>query len=68
MTAWGSGRALPCHGYGKRIDQLMRRLVRLRRRLHAADCPPSRMEAIRARMAWLHAAIFALSGEIDCGY
>ena len=59
---------MPCHSYANRIEQLMGRLVRLRRRLNAAGCPPGRQAAMRERLAWLHAAIFALSAEIDCGY
>lgn len=54
--------------YGGRIHQLMGRLQRLPQRLHDPGCEPCLQVALRARMAWLHAAIFAISGEIDCGY
>ena len=54
--------------YGGRIHQLMGRLQRLRQRLHDPGCEPCHQAALQARMAWLHAAIFAISGEIDCGY
>lgn len=62
------GHGLAVHGYDARIDRLMARLARLRRRLHAPACTPLQGEALRGRMAWLHAAIFAISAEIDCGY
>lgn len=62
------GPGLAVHGYDARIDRLMARLARLRRRLHAPACTPSQARALRGRMAWLHAAIFAISAEIDCGY
>lgn len=55
-------------GYGGRIEQLMGRLERLRRHLHDPACPASRVPALRRRMRWLHAAIFAISAELDCSY
>lgn len=54
--------------YGERIEQLMARLLRLRRRLHDPARRPGQEAALRARMAWLHDAIFAISAELDCSY
>lgn len=55
-------------GYGERSERLMRRLERLRRRLHEPTCPPACRQALQERIAWLHGAIFAISSELDGSY
>lgn len=54
--------------YGNRIERLLHRLERLRRRLKDPACPPSLREALQERVVWLHGAIFAISAELDTGY